>query len=194
MEEQVIQGFELSRFLGKWYEIARFEHIFERGMQAVTAEYSIRSDGKVRVINRGHRGAMDGSLAQVVGKAKLGNPKSPNRPGYLKVSFFGPFYTPYYILALDADYRYALVGGKKRKYLWILSREPQLPQDITQGLITKAKELGFDVSRLVFVQQHPNGAGSEPCYPAACSIPASDYGLYKSKFRKLNISRINSRI
>ena len=105
MEEQVIQGFELSRFLGKWYEIARFEHIFERGMQAVTAEYSIRSDGKVRVINRGHRGAMDGSLAQVVGKAKLGAPKNPNRPGYLKVSFFGPFYTPYYILALDADYR-----------------------------------------------------------------------------------------
>ena len=161
MEEQVIQGFELSRFLGKWYEIARFEHIFERGMQAVTAEYSIRSDGKVRVINRGHRGAMDGSLAQVVGKAKLGAPKNPNRPGYLKVSFFGPFYTPYYILALDADYRYALVGGKKRKYLWILSREPQLPQDITQGLITKAKELGFDVSRLVFVQQHPDGVGSE---------------------------------
>lgn len=161
MEEQVIQGFELSRFLGKWYEIARFEHIFERGMQAVTAEYSIRSDGKVRVINRGHRGAMDGSLAQVVGKAKLGAPKNPNRPGYLRVSFFGPFYTPYYILALDADYRYALVGGKKQKYLWILSREPQLPQDITQGLITKAKELGFDVSRLVFVQQHPDGAGSE---------------------------------
>lgn len=161
MEDKVIQGFELSRFLGKWYEIARFEHIFERGMQAVTAEYSIRPDGKVKVINRGHRGAVDGPLAQVVGKAKLSAPNDPNQPGALRVSFFGPFYTPYNILALDSDYRYALIGGKKQKYLWILSREPQLSQDITQGLIAQAQELGFDVSKLVFIQQRPDGGGYE---------------------------------
>lgn len=153
MEYDTIKGFDLKRYLGKWYEIARFDYRFERDMYAVTAEYSIRSDGKVRVVNSGHKGSPDGKLSLSEGKAKLGAPNDPQKPGFLKVSFFGPFYSPYYILALDPDYQYALVAGKKHKYLWILSRKPELPQDIIQMLIDQAKQQGFETSKLMFTKQ-----------------------------------------
>lgn len=150
MEYVTITGFDPKRYLGKWYEIARFDMRFERGLYAVAAEYAMRPDGKIRVVNSGRRGSPQGQLSLAEGKAKLGAPNDPTRPGFLKVSFFGPFYSPYYILALDPDYRYALVGGKKGKYLWILSRTPELPQETIQHLIDRADELGFDTSKLIF--------------------------------------------
>lgn len=153
MEHDTIKNFDLKRYLGKWYEIARFDYHFEKDLYAVTAEYSIRGDGKVRVVNSGHKGSPSGPLSESEGKAKLGDPDNPEKPGYLKISFFGPFYSPYYILAVDPEYQYALVGGKKQKYLWILSRTPTLPQDVTQKLIDRAKLLGFETSKLQFTQQ-----------------------------------------
>lgn len=153
MEYETITGFDPKRYLGKWYEIARFDYRFERDMYAVTAEYSLRSDGKIRVVNTGRRCSPEGPTVTAEGKAKLGAPKDPVRPGFLKVSFFGPFYAPYYILALDPDYQYALVAGKRHKTLWILSRQPQLSQEITQHLIEIARQHGFDTSKLLFVEQ-----------------------------------------
>lgn len=153
MEYETIKNFDLERYLGKWYEIARFDYRFEKDLYAVTAEYSLREDGKVKVVNSGHKGSPTGPLTSAEGKAKLGAPDDPQRPGFLKVSFFWFFYSPYYILAMDPDYQYVLVGGKDHKYLWIMSRNPTLPQDITQMLIDKAKEEGFETSRLLFTQQ-----------------------------------------
>ncbi len=153
MELDTIKNFDLPRYLGKWYEIARFDFRFERGLSGVTAEYSMRRDGKVRVINSGHAGAVDGRLIVAEGKAKPASPDDPQKPGFLKVSFFGPFYTPYYILALGPDYDYALVGGRRRKYLWILSRTPTLPRETIRLLVARAEELGFDTSKLVFPPQ-----------------------------------------
>lgn len=152
MEYHLVKDFDLQRYLGKWYEIARIEYRFERNMQGVTAEYSMRPDGKVRVLNRGHLGSPDGPLRTAEGKAKWGSSNDPQRPAWLKVSFWGPFYAPYYVLALDPDYRYALVAGKKHKYLWILSREPKLEQSIIQALIDIARQEGFDTSKLVFIR------------------------------------------
>ena len=154
MEYETITGFDPKRYLGKWYEIARFDYRFERDMYAVTAEYSLRSDGKIRIVNTGRRGSPDGPTVTAEGKAKLGAPKDPVRPGFLKVSFFGPFYAPYYILALDPDYQYALVGGKRQKTLWILSRQPQLSQETTQQLLDVARQRGFDTSKLHFTEQN----------------------------------------
>lgn len=153
MEYDTVKGFDLKRYLGKWYEIARFDYRFEKDLYAVTAEYSIRSDGRVRVVNSGHKGTPDGPVSISEGKAKLGAPNDPQKPGFLKVSFFGPFYSPYYILALDTDYQYALIAGKKHKYLWILSRKPELSQEITQQLIDLAKQQGFETSGLMFTKQ-----------------------------------------
>ncbi|WP_300727232.1 lipocalin family protein [uncultured Rikenella sp.] len=154
MEYETITGFDPKRYLGKWYEIARFDYRFERDMYAVTAEYSLRSDGKIRVVNTGRRGSPDGPTVTAAGKAKLGAPKDPVRPGFLKVSFFGPFYAPYYILALDSDYQCALVAGKRHKTLWILSRQPQLSQETTQQLLDVARQRGFDTSKLHFTEQN----------------------------------------
>ena len=153
MEQDTIQNFDLKRYLGKWYEIARLDNRFERGLYAVTAEYSMRRDGKVRVVNSGRRGAPDGPVSKAEGKAKPGAPDDPRKPGFLKVSFFWIFYSPYYILEIDPDYQYVLVGGKNRKYLWILSRKPTLPQDITRRLIDKARQSGFDTCGLLFTEQ-----------------------------------------
>lgn len=153
MEYETIKNFDLKKYLGKWYEIARFDYRFEKDLYAVTAEYSLREDGKIKVVNSGHKGSPTGPLSSAKGKAKLGAPDDPQRPGYLKVSFFWFFYSPYYILEIDPDYRYVLVGGKNHKYLWIMSRNPTLPQDITQMLIDKAKQMGFETSKLLFTQQ-----------------------------------------
>lgn len=150
---KTITGFDPKRYLGKWYEIARFDFRFERDLCAVTAEYTMRPDGRIRVVNSGRKDTPEGRLSTAEGKAKLGAPNDPTRPGFLKVSFFGPFYAPYYILALDPDYRYALVGGKKGKYLWILSRTPELSQETTQQLLETARQHGFDTSKLLFTRQ-----------------------------------------
>jgi len=147
----VVEGFELERYLGTWYEIARLDHRFERGLTNVTANYSLRDDGGIAVVNRGYR-AGEEAWDDATGKAYfVGEPDV----GRLKVSFFGPFYGAYNIIELDRDeYRYAMVAGPNRDYLWILARSPELDPDITAALVDKAAKLDFPVDELIYVE-HP---------------------------------------
>lgn len=140
-----VQPFELNRYLGKWYEIARLDHSFERGLTQVTAEYSMRDDGGVRVINRGYN-AEDKQWQEAEGKAYF--VAEPDR-GYLKVSFFGPFYGSYIVMAVDYD-AYTLISGPDSSYLWILARTPTLPEPVVQRLVAKAAASGFDTSQLIY--------------------------------------------
>lgn len=145
-----VQGFELSRYLGTWYEIARLDHRFERGLVDVTAEYSLRDDGGVRVVNKGFDTAT-GEWSVAEGKAYFIDEKTTGR---LKVSFFGPFYGAYNIIELDPDnYRYAMVVGPDTDYLWILARDPVLDPGIVERLVARAAALGFPVDELIYPQQ-----------------------------------------
>lgn len=144
-----VTGFELERYLGTWYEIARLDHDFERGLIDVTAEYSARADGGVRVINSGYN-PEQGRRQSVEGRAYFVDTPDIGR---LKVSFFGPFYGAYNIIALDKqDYRYAMIAGNSRDYLWILARTPVLEPQILQALIEQAKSLGFPTADLIYLQ------------------------------------------
>jgi apolipoprotein D and lipocalin family protein len=142
--------FSLDKYLGTWYEIARFDHSFERGLQGVTATYSMRPDGKIKVLNQGYKNSLNGKFKKAVGKAKL---LSPGTPRNLLVSFFWIFYAPYNILELDASYNYALIGSNSSDYLWILSRTPQMDENTYQMLVDKAKARGYDTSKLIKVLQ-----------------------------------------
>ncbi|GGF86433.1 lipocalin family protein [Alteromonas lipolytica] len=143
-----VENFEADRYLGTWYEIARFDHSFERGLSKITANYSKREDGGIRVINRGYN-AENGEWSEAEGKAYF---VEDAQTGHLKVSFFGPFYASYVVAALDKEnYSYSLVTGPDRTYLWILSRTPQLPQEVLDSLVSKAESLGFDTSKLIWV-------------------------------------------
>jgi apolipoprotein D and lipocalin family protein len=143
-----VDNLKLEKYLGKWYEIARLDHSFEKGLSRVTAEYSLRPDGGVKVINRGYS-AKDNKWKEAVGKAYF--VKGPDQ-GFLKVSFFGPFYGSYVIFALDHEnYQYALVSGPDKSYLWLLARNPKMKEDIKNDLIAKAKAAGFDTGKLLFV-------------------------------------------
>ena len=145
-----VTGFDVSRYLGSWYEIARLDHSFERGLEQVTAEYSLRADGGIRVVNRGFDSASN-RWEEADGKAYF---IGPDDVGRLKVSFFGPFYGAYNIIELDKqDYRYALVCGPNKKYLWILAREPSLDKPTIDRLTKTASTLGFDTDQLIFVSQ-----------------------------------------
>jgi apolipoprotein D and lipocalin family protein len=145
-----VQGFELNRYLGRWYEIARLDHSFERGLSHVTADYSLREKGGVRVLNRGY------SEKTKEWKAAEGRAyfvKSPDQ-GFLKVSFFRPFYGSYVVFELDQkNYQYAIISGPNKSYLWILARKPELDPELKQKLISRAAALGFDTSKLVFPEQ-----------------------------------------
>lgn len=143
---QVVRPFYLDRYLGTWYEIARLDHGFERGLNRVTATYSLRDDGGVRVINRGQE--PDGSWRQAEGRAYF---LGANDEGRLKVSFFGPFYGSYNVLA--TDYELALVSSYNLQYLWLLSRTPEPPEAGVQALIARARALGFDTNALIRVSQ-----------------------------------------
>lgn len=143
-----ITNFELPRYLGTWHEIARLDHSFERGLEQITATYSMREDGGVKVINRGLK-TKNGEWSQAEGKAYF--VEAPD-VGYLKVSFFGPFYGSYIIFDLDYE-KYALISGPDLSYLWILSRTPHLDEATRARLIAKAKKAGFDTSKLIFVTQ-----------------------------------------
>jgi len=147
---KAIDGFEINRYLGTWYEVARLDHRFERGLTKISATYTLRTDGGVKVINKGWNQA-DGKWEQAEGKAYfVGQPGN----GRLKVSFFGPFYGGYNIIALDKkDYAYSMVTGPDRSYFWILSRTPQLPKETLEALIENAKQLGFATDKLIFVNQ-----------------------------------------
>lgn len=145
-----IAQLDVQRYLGTWYEIARFDHRFERGLECVTAQYSLRDDGLLKVTNRGRK-ADSGEWKEAQGKAALlTTPPS----GRLKVSFFGPFYSGYNILELDSDYRYALVAGPNHDYLWILSRTPTLADADYAALVASAQAQGFDTSALMRIPQN----------------------------------------
>lgn len=145
-----VKSFELDRYLGKWYEIARLDHSFERGLSNVSATYGAREDGGVQVVNRGYDDRA-GVWKQVEGRAYfLGEPSV----GSLKVSFFGPFYGGYHIVALDkVDYSYAMISGPNRNYLWILARERELPPALLNDLLAQARALGFATDQLIMVEQ-----------------------------------------
>jgi apolipoprotein D and lipocalin family protein len=144
-----IHGFDANRYLGTWYEIARLDNSFERGLSRVTATYTARPDGGIEVLNRGFDEA-SGTWSEAHGRAKFAGARDV---GQLKVSFFGPFYGGYNIVDLDAAYSLALVVGGNRSYLWILSRTPNPPHASVERLVERARTLGFDVDKLVFVRQ-----------------------------------------
>ena len=147
---QAVQGFQLQRYLGKWYEIARLDHSFERDLDHVTAEYALRDGGGVTVINRGFD-AKKGEWRQAEGVARFTEGADV---GSLKVSFFGPFWGGYHIIALDQqNYRYAMVSGPSRSFLWILSRDKTLDDKTLADLIGQATKWGFDTKKLIFVKQ-----------------------------------------
>ena len=143
-----VDNFELEPYLGTWYEIARLDHSFERGLSNVTANYSLRDDGGVAVVNRGYR-TDKGEWDEAKGKAFFIDDTSVGR---LKVSFFGPFYGAYNVFALGENYEYSMVAGPDRSYLWILARQPQVSQELLDTLIAKAEAAGYDTSELIFVE------------------------------------------
>jgi len=150
-----VTGFELDRYLGQWYEIARLDHSFERGLDCVTADYSLRDDGGVRVVNRGVN-LSEEEVDEAEGRAYFIGDEDVGR---LKVSFFGPFYGGYNVLALDDDYQWSLVAGPDRSYLWILARTPTLPDATYRDLVERAENLAFPVEELIEVDQ------GEACAP-----------------------------
>jgi apolipoprotein D and lipocalin family protein len=144
-----VENFQLERYLGKWYEIARLDHSFERGLSRISAEYSMNADGSVKVINSGFSDK-DKKWKKAEGKARF--VKSSDQ-GFLKVSFFGPFYGSYVILELDhQNYSYALVCGPDRSYLWILARTPVISDELKKSLVAKAAALGFKTENLIWVK------------------------------------------
>lgn len=148
-----VKQFELDRYLGKWYEIARLDHSFERGLEQVTAEYTLRDDGGINVLNRGYSSKKQ-EWKEAKGKAYFVRDKNE---AYLKVSFFGPFYGSYVIFEIDEEnYQYAFISGPKTSYLWLLAREPKLPQAIIDKFLQRSKKLGFDVDKLIFVRHDKN--------------------------------------
>ena len=145
IDNSTVKAVDLNRYLGSWYEIAKYDHVFERGLDYAMANYTLREDGKIDVLNTGIK---DGRAKDAKGIAK-----TTNIPGLLKVSFFGPFYSDYRIMMLDADYQYVLVGGSNDKYLWILSRKPQLDDATKTLILAEANRRGYDTSKLIWVKQ-----------------------------------------
>lgn len=147
VDNSTVQNLDLNRYLGYWYEVARFDHPFERGMEYAMAHYTLRDDGKIDVLNTGIK---DGRAKDAKGIAK-----TTGVPGLLRVSFFGPFFGDYRIMMLDEDYQYVLVGGSNHKYLWILSRTPQLEEETKTLILAEAERRGYDTNQLIWVKQNP---------------------------------------
>lgn len=146
-----ISDFDLSRYLGTWYEIARFDHSFERGMDNVIAEYLLRDDGKIDVFNSGWK---DGKYKVADGKAKQPDPSK--NPAHLEVSFFMFFYNDYNVMMIDDDYQVVLVGSKSPKYLWILARTPEVSDNVMDKVLDEASERGYNIDDLIWVDQSAN--------------------------------------
>jgi apolipoprotein D and lipocalin family protein len=144
-----VDDFEVTRYLGKWYEIARLDHSFERGLDRVTAEYIPRKDGGINVINRGYN-LKDEQWEEAEGKAYF---VGGEQVGHLKVSFFGPFYGSYIIFSLGDNYDYSLVTSVNKSYFWLLAREPVIDDALKIELINQAATLGFDTESLIYVDQ-----------------------------------------
>jgi apolipoprotein D and lipocalin family protein len=146
---EAVKPFDKEKYLGKWYEIARFDYRFERNMDNVTATYSLNEDGTIKVDNKGYN-YKEGEWKESIGKAKLAGEANEAK---LKVSFFGPFYAGYNVIAIDPDYQYALVAGKNLDYLWFLSREKTMPENVKQEYIKKAQGIGYKTDELIWVKQ-----------------------------------------
>jgi len=145
-----VTNFDKAKYLGKWYEIARLDYKWERNLNNVTAEYSLKDDGTIKVDNRGYNVKKD-KWEESIGKAKS---VTKDDVGMLKVSFFGPFYSGYNVIAIDPDYKYALVAGESLKYMWILSREKTIPESVKADYLIKAQEIGYNVTDLVWVEHN----------------------------------------
>ena len=151
IDTKTVEQLELSKYLGTWYEIARFQHSFEKDLVGVTANYNLRDDGKIEVVNSGYKYTLDGEYTQSIGKAKI---PDPTKPGQLKVAFFLFFYADYNVSVLDAEnYQYALIGSSTPKYLWILSRTPQMDEVTYNMLVDEARKRGYDTELLFKVPQ-----------------------------------------
>jgi lipocalin len=145
-----VKDLDIERYFGKWYEIARFDHRSEKDMVGVTATYSYRSDGLIKVVNQGYLNSLDGPFKTSVGKAKI---PDETKPGKFKVSFFWILYSDYNVMELDSlNYQWALVGSKSSNFLWILSRTEQLDADVKTHLINKIEERGYDLEKLIWVE------------------------------------------
>jgi apolipoprotein D and lipocalin family protein len=148
MNLSTVKNIDLERYMGTWYEIARFDHSFERNLVGVTATYELFPDGRISVLNQGYVNSLSGKLKKAKGKAKQ---PDPEEPGKLKVAFFLFFYADYFILELDENYQWALIGSSSEKYLWILSRTPSLKQEILDHILLKARQRGYNTDKLIWV-------------------------------------------
>lgn len=153
IDKTVVKELDLQKYLGTWYELARYNHRFERNLVGVTANYSIRDDGKIKVLNSGYKKSLEGKFSEAIGKAYVPNPEQ--EPAKLKVSFFWNFYGDYYVLELDEDYQWVIIGSSSDKYLWILSRSPQIDPALYDEIVGKAQKRGYDISKLLKIEQKP---------------------------------------
>lgn len=151
IDKTTVKQLNLNRYMGKWYEIARFPHSFEKNLVGVTATYSLRENGKIKVVNEGYKNTLDGRHSIAEGKAKV--PNKNDEPGKLKVAFFWNFYADYYVLELDKDYQWAMIGSSSDKYFWILSRTPQMDSKTYEMLLEKARKRGYNLKKLIKVPQ-----------------------------------------
>lgn len=149
IDKTTVQSLDIQRFLGTWYEIARFQHSFEKDLVGCTATYTLKGNGKIEVLNQGYYKTLDGKLKVARGKAKM-----TDQPGKLKVAFFLFFYAEYNVMELDLEgYQWALIGSSTPGYLWILSRKPVIPDELYQKILKKAEKRGYDVTRIFKVPQ-----------------------------------------
>ena len=178
---QAVYDFDKTKYLGKWYEIARLDQRFEAGLSQVTAEYSLRDDGGLRVMNRGYSAA-DGEWREKEGRAYFVGEEST---AHLKVSFFGPFYSSYVVFdvgfGLDSApdqemYQYAFVSGYNKSFLWLLARTPVVSDELISSFVNKARSLGFDTGSLLYVK-HP--------------APVADGGIDRSSARDSGSHKLN---
>ena len=150
IDNSTVKEIDLNRYMGRWYEIARFDHFFERGLVGCVAEYSFRDDGLIKVVNTCYKKSFDGKFKESVGKARV---KDSGIPGQLEVAFFLNFYGDYYVLELAPDYSYVLVGSSSDDFLWILSRTPKMKKEDLDFLLMRAQQRGYDISKLIMVEQ-----------------------------------------
>jgi len=151
VNNKTVNTLDIDKFLGTWYEVARFPHSFEKDLVGVTATYSMREDGKIKVLNEGYKFTLDGEHKSATGKAKIIDPENP---AHLRVSFFWIFYSDYLVMELDNEnYQWAVIGSSSPKYLWILSRTPQMEQKVLDNLKSKIKTRGYNIDNLILVEQ-----------------------------------------
>jgi len=151
INNNVVENLEIDKFIGTWYEIARYQHRFEKDLVGVTATYSLEKNDRIKVVNKGYKEKLDGKEKSITGKAKIPDPQNP---GNLKVSFFWIFYSDYLVMELDEEnYQWAVIGSSSPNYLWILSRNPEMDEKLYKNLLSRIEKRGYDISKLYMVPQ-----------------------------------------